>query len=388
MASLRHKARQDTVIDRTEEIRSHIALQLAQGIGRVTHRRLVDAFGSATRAWAAGARQWRLLSWLKSPAVSSLLAGPDWDKVDTLLDALDRVDGWVMLAGDGDYPYWLGNIPDAPLILYGMGEKNALSKKAVAIVGSRNASVYGVEIAQRLSSGLQAHDFCVVSGLALGIDTAAHRASVDVGGITVAVTGCGIDIPYPRGNSRLMKQIVERGAVISEFPPGTPPEARNFPIRNRIISGLSQAVVVVEASIKSGSLITAAYALEQGREVMAVPGSILSFKSNGPHWLIKQGAKLVEGVRDIVEELECTVGYEGTSMDGTCQGSSRPVNLGPDEAVIFDKLDVYPQHIDRIAQRCGMPVSKIGGLLIQMELKNLVQALPGQMYKLIDQKTE
>ncbi len=375
--------------NRIEEIRSQIALQLAQGIGRVTHRRLVDTFGMATRVWTAGPEGWKGLSWLKSPAMSSLLAGPDWHKVDMLLDVMDKIGGWVMLAGDDDYPCWLGNIPDAPLILYGMGKKAALSNRAIAIVGSRNASVYGMEVAQRLSRDLQSYGFCIVSGLALGIDTAAHRASIDVGGITVAVTGCGIDIPYPRNNRRLARQIVEKGAVISEFPPGTPPEARNFPIRNRIISGLSRAVVVVEASRKSGSLITAAYALEQGREVMAVPGSIFSFKSNGPHWLIKQGARLVESVRDIIDEFEDVAGYRrDTIVDGACHEGARPVDLGPDEAAVFDKLDVYPQHIDKIAQGCGMPVSKISGLLIQMELKNLVQALPGQMYKLTGQKTE
>ncbi len=231
-----------------------------------------------------------------------------------------------------------------------------------------------------LSSELVQHGYTVVSGLALGIDTASHEAALRSGGSTIAVKGCGIDVAYPRQNTDLVRRIADHGAVITELPPGSSPEARNFPIRNRIISGLSYGVVIVEANVKSGSLITASCALEQGREVMAVPGSIYSYRSSGTHWLIKQGARLVENFTDIMEELGAE--KQGHNTDLVPGVSKERPELSPEEQNVFDKLEPYPQHIDNIANLCGQSVGQVSGLLLQMELKELIRAFPGQIYQL------
>ena len=225
--------------------------------------------------------------------------------------------------------------------------------------------------------GLAIRNIAVVSGMARGIDSAAHWGCLRGHGFTVAVLGSGIDIIYPESNSKLFNNIVEKGTVITEFPLGTPPEAKNFPIRNRIISGLSKAVVVVEASKRSGSLITASLGLEQGREVLAVPGSIESFKSTGTHLLIKQGAKLVENADDILEELGLNYPYS-KEITGSKKMALPP--LEEDEKRIYDTLGDYPIHIDQIVRYSKMDASQVAGLLTRLELKGVIKQLPGKMF--------
>ncbi len=371
------------------EAAAWIALSLAPGVGRTTLRRLVDVFGTASAVFEAGQSALLKISGLSARACDSILQGPDMEAAFRALDILHQHHAWIMTYKDDDYPPCLAAMGDRPAILYGVGSRKALSMFSVALVGSRSASSYGLKVAGQLGAGLASHGVCVVSGLALGIDSAAHRACANAKGVTVAVTGTGIDLVYPRRNHGLADRIRERGAVITEYLPGTQPEPRNFPIRNRIISGLSRGVVVVEASRRSGSLITASVALEQGREVMAVPGSIYSFKSEGAHWLLKQGAVLVTCVDDILEAVDWESRKAGAVQAGNPGRESGkieavnavPAGLNGKEARLWTDLDDYPRHIDEIAAACDMSASEAAALLIQMELKGVVQAMPGQMYQ-------
>jgi len=247
----------------------------------------------------------------------------------------------------------------------------------IAMVGSRNATHYGMKAAQKIGQGLARRGFGVVSGMARGIDSASHWGCLSGKGFTIAVLGTGIDIVYPPSNRKLIREIIQEGAVISEFPMGTPPTPTNFPIRNRIISGLSRGVAVIEATKKSGSLITASLALEQGREVFAVPGSIDSFKSTGTHFLIKQGARLIENSDDILEELGFNYPY-APKTDTFKQGPLPPMDES--EKTIFDMVGDYPMHIDQIARQCRLEPGAVSSALLRMELKGIIRQLPGKMF--------
>ena len=265
------------------------------------------------------------------------------------------------------------------MLLYVKGEDIPITQTFIAIVGSRNPTYYGVKAAEKLSFDLARRGIGVVSGLAKGIDSAAHKGCLMGKGFTVGVMGTGIDIVYPQSNKRLAEQISGSGALITEFPIGSPPEARNFPIRNRLISGLSRGVVVVEATKKSGSLITASMALEQGREVFAVPGSIDSFKSTGSHFLIKQGAKLVENAEDILEEF----GFFNKTLkkNGVLKNTSNTtLSMGQSERKLYEIICNYPLHIDQIVRLGEMETGEALSLLMQMELKGIVKQLPGKMF--------
>ncbi|MDX1776326.1 MAG: DNA-processing protein DprA, partial [Desulfobulbales bacterium] len=280
------------------------------------------------------------------------------------------------------YPFLLKNIHDPPLVLYVLGDPELLTGRGVAIVGSRAATHYGRSIAEKMAAGLSRQGLTIISGMALGIDTAAHAGTLAAQGKTIAVLGCGLDIIYPPSNRKLYRDIASSGAVVSEYPLGTIPDNFRFPARNRIISGLSLGVVVVEAAKRSGSLITASHALEQGREVFAVPGRIDSAKSAGAHSLLQQGAKLVHSVNDIVEEFCCAGSPENHDDKG-----DDPVEpdfhdqLNDEEAVLFTCLDVYPMTIDEIVRQSGYTPQKTNELLLLLEIKGMVQTLPGNRYQ-------
>src|SRR5713226_8866633 len=282
---------------------------------------------------------------------------------------------------DEHYPAWLRAIPDPPPVLYCDGVPEPGDRQAVAIVGSRQATPYGFRITETLAGELSALGFTILSGFARGIDAAAHRAALAAGGRTIAVLGCGLDVDYPPGHASLHAEIAGNGAVLTEFDPGMPPRATNFPRRNRIISGLALGVVVVEAAEDSGSLITARLALEQGREVFAVPGPIDAPTSRGPHGLLKQGAKLVETVDDIVEELL-------PKLDRPLQmAKSEPiaalpehVELSPSERTVLDLMSREPLHLDDLTERSRLTTPAVAGILLGLELKALVKQLPGQRY--------
>lgn len=289
---------------------------------------------------------------------------------------------WKLVALEDDrYPAWLRTIADPPAVLYCDGLPVPADRQAVAIVGARQATPYGLRVTEALALELTGLGFTIVSGLARGIDAAAHHGALAAGGRTIAVLGCGLDITYPPEHVRLRAEIAGAGAVLTEFSPGTPPLASHFPRRNRIISGLAMGVVVVEASAESGSLITARLALEQGREVFAVPGLIDAPLSRGPHGLLKQGAKLVETVDDIVEELLPQLDTAGVPKRQPVLSKATEIpTLSPEERRVFEQMSREPLHLDELTERSGLTPAGVVGILLGLELKDVVRQLPGQQY--------
>ena len=276
-----------------------------------------------------------------------------------------------------DYPARLHALADFPVLLFYRGDIGRLAGPAVALVGSRAATGYGRDVGYRLAAGLARRGITVVSGVAAGIDGAAHSGALSAGGFTAGVLGCGIDVVYPHAHEKLYHEIADKGVLISEYPCGTRPDGFRFPARNRIISGLVQGVVVVEATLKSGSLITARLALDQGREVFAVPGRVDSAKSAGTHRMLQQGAHLVQSADDIVRELDlCTADVDSDRNPHQVIGET-----SADEQCIMDCLDVYPIDIDTIMRVSGLEMSRVLDLLLQLELQGLVRQRPGQLYE-------
>jgi len=285
---------------------------------------------------------------------------------------------FILTVDDPDYPSYLREIFDPPFVLYGAGRPEVLKEPAVAVVGARRPTPYGKAVAEKLTRDLAASGLVVVSGLARGIDSIAHWGALD-SGRTMAVLGSGLDDVYPPENKGLFRKIAEEGAVVTEFPPDMPPLSFHFPLRNRIISGLSLATVVVEATRQSGSLITARLSLEQNREVMAVPGSLTSDLSRGTNWLIKSGAKLVETWEDVVEELPSPVRERFLSLRPE---EKRMPAMSPEEKRLFDRLSVdTPVHIDELVEAADASVSEMLGLLLHLELKGLIRQMPGKRFQ-------
>lgn len=276
---------------------------------------------------------------------------------------------------DDAYPTLLRNIIDPPLTLFYRGDLSLLGRPGLAIVGSRRASTYAINVAELLARQLAPTGLTIVSGLALGVDCASHTAALDAGGTTIAVLGTGIDVIYPRANRRLFRRIAEHGLIVTEFPPGSPPRPEHFPIRNRIISGLSHGTVIVEATSRSGSLITARMAAEQGRDVFAVPGSIFSPGSEGTHRLIQYGAKLVHDSQDVLHEL---------SREVLAQLQPFPSEAAPPESPLAEVLATFSRdegsHIDTVAARLGRTPAAVAQSLLQLELDGWIRALPGARY--------
>jgi len=262
-------------------------------------------------------------------------------------------------------------------VLYVKGKLLPEDRIAIAMVGTRRPTTYGKMVAEKLSKELAEREINIVSGLARGIDTSAHKGALSCGGRTIAVLGCGIDICYPPENRALFNEIGERGVVVSEFPMGTRPEKMNFPMRNRIISGLSLGVVIVEAGFRSGALITAGCALEQGREVFAVPGNIFNLGTKGSHSLIKQGAKLVEECEDIIEEIRCLRDVLPVSP---AIKSLREVKLSSEEERVYNLLSFEPIHIDLISKQSGLAINRISSVLMNLEMKGRIRQVVGKMF--------
>ena len=351
-----------------EGLAAWLRLTLTPGIGGETQRKLLAAFGLPEAIFAAGR--------LAARAVVG-------ERADQLFDfdpseAVDRSIAWaeqpgqhILTLADSGYPQALLEIPDPPSLLYVRGDPALLQKRGLAIVGSRNATPQGQQTAETFARTLAAKGLAVISGLALGIDAAAHRGALTTGGATIAVIGTGADRIYPSRNKELALAIAERGAIISEFPLGTPAIAANFPRRNRIISGLARGVLVVEAAPESGSLITARLAAEQGREVFAIPGSIHSPVARGCHKLIKQGAKLVETAQDILEEL-------GSFAESSI--AEQPV-ASRDESDVLKALGHDPCGLDDLVDRTGVSADRLLGELLTLELDGLIATLPGNRYQ-------
>ncbi len=395
--------------DRERNRVAWLSLKLVPGLGNKSILRLLEVFGSAEGVLAAGLRDLCQTGLARDKPLHALASKQFLRDPETEWAYLKSRNFRLICIGDDDYPANLVEIPDPPAVLFSSGPLLPRDLVSIAVVGSRYASPAGIIFAEKLSSDLALSGLTVVSGLALGIDSAAHRGALKAQGRTLAVLGCGLDVNYPSLNADLRQQIARAGALLTEFLPGVPPSSGNFPSRNRIISGLSLGVVVVEAAERSGSLITARYALEQGREVFAVPGIAQSTRSRGAHRLIKQGAKLVEGIEDVLEEIRplirpaqpfrppppaSSTGEEGElgrrgpgpgciDLDAPRGGPCPRVMekpKSPAETILLRILDKVPKHIDEIAREANMPVQRTSAILLELELRGLVCQLPGKYF--------
>lgn len=342
------------------------------GIGPARLKTLLNYYGDIKVAWQASASELRATG-LDKRSINNLVKARQNLDLEAELTRLDKLATSVLTWDSPDYPELLKSISDPPIVLYVRGSILPQDEWAVAVVGTRQATAYGQECARILVSGLVENGITVVSGLAYGIDTAAHRAALNSRGRTVAVMGSGVDIIYPDENRKLAGAIIENGALVSEYPLGTKPEAGNFPRRNRIISGLSLGVLFVEGGFKSGARITTDYALEQGREVLAVPGSILRKSGSGPNYLIQNGAKLVTSTSDILEELNLTMIAQHTEARAIIPDNET-------EAILLAQLSAEPIHVDELGQLTGLPASDVVSTLAMMELKGMARQVGAMNY--------
>ncbi len=369
---------------KNQELKYWLAWNKVREVGPIRFANLIKAFSSLEEAWYTkpGAKD-----------ISKILhiGENTWEKIrqekqtinpDRELELLDKMNIKVITIIEDEYPAWLKNIYSPPPIVYYRGNFIEImkQKKGIAIVGSRKATYYGRKVAREIAAELASRGYIIISGLARGIDTNAHLGSLEAGGVTIAVLGCGIDRIYPAENRSLTYRIIEKGAIISEFPIHTKPEKGNFPRRNRIISGLTLGTLVVEAAEKSGALITADFALDQGKEVFAIPGSVHSFLSKGCHNLIKQGAKLVHNYQDILDELEEKSGIDADK--GSLVKDERIIheNLTDHEKSFLKYISIEPLHIDEIADLTGLSHSRVSEILLSLELKNCIREIEGKRY--------
>jgi DNA processing protein len=354
-----------------------LTLRFIPGLGNVACKNLIVRFGSPSAVFRARPKELLEIEGIREDTAERINRRQCSTDPAGIMEAVTREGARIVPYTDPNYPPILREIHDPPVLLYLKGSDIPSRLLFVGVVGSRSPTPYGLKAAERIGQGLARRGLGVASGLARGIDSAAHWGCLEGRGFALGVLGTGIDVVYPESNKKLYHRVLEKGAVVTEFPPGTPPEPWNFPARNRIISGLSRAVVVVEATLKSGSLITASLALEQGRDVFAVPGSVHSFKSQGCHSLIKQGAKLVESADDILEELGLNDGHHA-KVD-----TFKEVLLPPmeeKEKTVFGLLGDYPVHIDEIAREGKLEPGEVSSILTKMELKGLIRQLPGKMF--------
>ena len=364
-----------------ENVHAWLRLRSVPGIGNLIFRRLVRHFGEPEAVFAARREDLLAVEGITPRLVAALRKAcrEDEDAKREVARAIG-LGCHIVTQNDPRYPPLLLQIPDPPPYFFMFGETAAFPN-AVALVGSRNATDYGLTTTRRLSSDLARRGIAVVSGLARGIDTAAHEGALQAGGHTVAVLGSGLARIYPRENAGLCERIAARGAVISEFSPDAEPDAHHFPQRNRIFSGMSLGTVVVEATRRSGSLITARMALEQNREVFAVPGSVHSFKSMGTHGLIKEGAKLVTHVGDILEELPPAVGAAPDAKDAGHPAPSAGAALEGDAKRVYEALSPYAVHVDDLTRQLAIDPGRLAAVLLTLELRGLVRQEPGKLFR-------
>ena len=361
-------------MNNSEDLPDWLRLEQTAGVGSETARRLLQEFGLPQNIFAAN---FSALQRVVSEKIARALLTPLSDKTALLIE---KTQSWIQQPGnlllnlaDARYPRAVLNIPDPPLILYIKGQLELLSRPILAIVGSRHATTQGIQDAKGFARALSQAGLTIASGLALGIDTAAHQGSLEAQGSTIAVIGTGADIVYPARNRTLAHQIAKEGCIISEHPLGMPAIAANFPRRNRLISGLARGVLVIEAAAQSGSLITARMAAEQGREVFAIPGSIHSPLSKGCHQLIRQGAKLVESAQDVLEELHYNRPAAALSLPVTA--------FNPDEQTLLEVIGYSPVNLDVLTLRSGWDIAALNGQLLKLEMAGVIEVLPGGNYR-------
>ncbi|MFC2071319.1 DNA-processing protein DprA [Chloroflexota bacterium] len=357
-----------------KDIKYWVGFSRVSGIGRVRFSQLENYFGSLENAWKATSAELKR-SGLDSGSIRAITSWRPKISLETEMEKLERYGVKVFTWHDQDYPARLKEIYDYPPLLYIRGSLLPEDEWCLAVVGTRRATVYGRQVAEEIAADLARSKITIVSGLAKGIDSVAHHSALEAGGRTIAIFACGLDVVYPGENADLARRIMQQGALVSEYPLGTRPRADNFPRRNRIMSGLSLGVLVVEAGETSGAVITANLALEQNREVFAIPGSILSPASRGTNHLIQEGAKLVSDYTDILEELNLTAVAQQVEMKELMPPSDT-------ESLLLKQLGAEPAHIDEVCRSSGLSISTVSSTLAMMELKGLVKQVGAMNYAL------
>ncbi|MEQ1922661.1 MAG: DNA-processing protein DprA [Pyrinomonadaceae bacterium] len=367
-----------------------IALNMTPGVGPRAATMLLERFGSADAVFHARRTELESLR-LKAETIDSIIKREFYDRAASELERVKELGGDILILDDGSYPALLREIDDPPPVLYVRGDwQSCFDQPCIGVIGSRKSSTYGENASEMLSRDLASRGITVVSGLARGIDTAGHRGAIRGQGKTVAVMGTGLDSIYPKENNGLVREIIAAGGcVVTQFPLGTPPIPENFPYRNRIISGLSHGVVIIEASERSGSLITARLAMEQNREVMAVPGNITSRNSFGTNYLIKTGAKLVQQWQDIVAEMPSEIAAailppkidEPKAEDARRQPELVPADMTDNERKVWDALTADEStHIDVLLEATGLSFGYLNSALVALDIRDLIRVLPGKHY--------
>ena len=357
-----------------EDIKYWVGFSLISGIGPVRFTQLENYFTSLENAWKAGPAELKQAG-LDSGAIRAITSQRSKISLEAEMEKLDRFGVKVFTWHDEGYPSRLKEIYDYPPLIYVRGSLLPEDEWCLAVVGTRRATVYGRQVTEEIVADLARSNITIVSGLAKGIDSVAHNSALEAGGRSIAVFACGLDIVYPSENANLARSIIQQGALISEYPLGTRPRAENFPRRNRIMSGLSLGVLIIEAGETSGAMITARLALEQNREVFAVPGSILSPASKGTNHLIQEGAKLVRDYTDILEELNLMAVAHQIEMKEVLPSSDT-------ESLLLKQLRAEPTHIDEVCRSSGLPISTVSSTLAMMELKGLVKQVGTMNYVL------
>jgi len=362
------------------DIKYRVGFSIIPGIGRVKFTQLENYFGNLGDAWKAPPAELKHAG-LEASSIRNITQWRPQISLEAEMEKLDRLGVKVLSCHDSDYSSRLKEIYDYPPLLYVRGSLLAEDEWCLAIVGTRRASVYGRQVTEEIVTDLAQSRITIVSGLARGIDTIAHQSALAAGGRTIAVFACGLDIVYPAENAQLARDIIQQGALVSEYPLGTKPRAENFPRRNRIMSGLSLGVLVTEAGDSSGALITTSMALEQNREVFAIPGSILSPTSRGTNHLIQEGAKLVRDYTDVLEELNLMTVARQIEMREVLPTSDT-------ESLLLKHLSAEPAHIDQVCRNSGLPAATVSSTLAMMELKGLVKQMGTMNYVLAREARE
>jgi DNA processing protein len=352
-----------------------VALSALQDVGPVLSKKLLSVFETPERIFDAEMSDLLSVEGIGINRARNIKEFPFWKNVDNHVRVLEKKDIKVVDINNTSYPEMLRQSEDAPIVLYVKGDIQSQDRYAIAIVGSRKPTPYGISVAENISEELASMGFTIVSGMARGIDAISHKGALRAGGRTIAVLGSGLDVPYPAENKGLMDKIAGSGYVVSEFPPGTPPDKENFPRRNRIISGLSFGVLVIEATADSGSLITAGYALEQGREVFAIPGNITSLTSVGTNELIKRERTNVRQ-KTLLGNLPVLKGFIRSK-------EKAKIEITDEEKKICNLLTGEPKHIDNISRESGLPTSKVLEILLRLELKGVIRQITGNRFYLV-----
>lgn len=363
----------------SDEKKYWIGFNLAKGVGAVRFQQILSYFGDLAIAWQAPVEAFQKAG-LPERALSNLIKLRQEIDLDRLYESILEKDVSVLTLLDEDYPRLLKEIDQAPPVIYVRGELTPADEFAIAMVGTRRVTAYGQQITRDASIYLAGHGLTIVSGLARGVDALAHQHALKAGGRTIAVLGSGVDVIYPPEHRKLADAIIENGAIISDYPMGTQPEGVNFPPRNRIISGLSLATIVVEAGERSGALITADFAVEQGRDVFAVPGNVLSPSSQGANRLIQKGAFAMVSPQDVLDVLNL-------SQIDAIKSARQTLPADTTEAKILQVMDFEPIHVDEICNEVGLAIEKVSAALTMMELKGMVQHVGGMRYAAVREMT-